>query len=298
MVWLAVFTVVASMTTLVTMTLGIARGEVLRYEGHRPAPWTWLEVVLVLAVQILLFRVAIGVDAAWYGPPGAPAPPVEAPDDELHAAHPLVVLLQKSPSPATLALAVLVAVVIAPVSEEFLFRLLILGWLERVERWLRRRSPGLRKLARGAGPLVLTSLLFAAPHYRPEPTAAGPADLIRVFALNAVVSLATVAAGIAILRGLRGASWRDLGVVPGELWSDVCLGLQSFLALVAPIYLLQLLLRLVLGADPIVDPISLFFFAMALGLLYLRTHRIVPSIVLHMALNATSLAMAWAIAPK
>jgi membrane protease YdiL (CAAX protease family) len=32
---------------------------------------------------------------------------------------------------------------------------------------------------------------------------------------------------------------------------------------------------------------------LVLGLLYYRTHRIVPSVVLHMSLNLTTLAMAW-----
>jgi membrane protease YdiL (CAAX protease family) len=39
------------------------------------------------------------------------------------------------------------------------------------------------------------------------------------------------------------------------------------------------------------DPIPIFFFAIALGLLYNRTHRALPSIAVHMALNAASLAM-------
>ena len=37
----------------------------------------------------------------------------------------------------------------------------------------------------------------------------------------------------------------------------------------------------------------LFFFALALGTLYYRTHSVVAPIVLHMALNVTSLTMAW-----
>jgi membrane protease YdiL (CAAX protease family) len=40
------------------------------------------------------------------------------------------------------------------------------------------------------------------------------------------------------------------------------------------------------------DPIPLFFFAVALGFLYFRTHRIVPLIILHAIFNGASLAMA------
>ena len=41
------------------------------------------------------------------------------------------------------------------------------------------------------------------------------------------------------------------------------------------------------------DPFPLFFFAVALGAVYYRTHRIVPVIVLHAVLNGTSLVLAW-----
>jgi membrane protease YdiL (CAAX protease family) len=40
-------------------------------------------------------------------------------------------------------------------------------------------------------------------------------------------------------------------------------------------------------------PIPLFFFALVLGYLYRQTHRLWPCIVLHMCLNATSLAIMW-----
>ena len=42
------------------------------------------------------------------------------------------------------------------------------------------------------------------------------------------------------------------------------------------------------------DPIPLFFLALVLGTLYHRTHRIAPSLVLHMAFNATSIALYFA----
>jgi len=39
--------------------------------------------------------------------------------------------------------------------------------------------------------------------------------------------------------------------------------------------------------------VPLFFFALVLGTLYYRTHRLLPLIVLHAALNGTSLLLAW-----
>ena len=44
------------------------------------------------------------------------------------------------------------------------------------------------------------------------------------------------------------------------------------------------------GIDYAPDPIPLFFLALVFGALYHRTHRIAPSLVLHMAFNATSIA--------
>lgn len=42
------------------------------------------------------------------------------------------------------------------------------------------------------------------------------------------------------------------------------------------------------------DPIPIFLLSLALGYLYQRTHRLLPSITLHMLLNGTSLAILWA----
>jgi membrane protease YdiL (CAAX protease family) len=51
-------------------------------------------------------------------------------------------------------------------------------------------------------------------------------------------------------------------------------------------------------SKPRLDFIPLFFFACVLGYLYQRTHRILPSILLHMALNLSSLAMLFAVGPS
>jgi membrane protease YdiL (CAAX protease family) len=84
------------------------------------------------------------------------------------------------------------------------------------------------------------------------------------------------------------ATWADFGIEPRAVGRDFGLGLAAFLAVAPPIYVLQM--SLVKWVSPgTADPISLFFFALVLGILYYRTHRIVPAIALHMALNGTSL---------
>jgi membrane protease YdiL (CAAX protease family) len=286
----------ASLTAFFAMAAGMARGRVAPYTPRRPVPWNWMHLLAVVIVAIVLNGATAIVDQQLYGPAPTTATSDQTASDlptELEAAHPLLLLLRAAPSAGTLALAIFVAVIVAAVTEEFFFRLLLQGWLEKVERRWRRQVPALRAITRGVLPVITTALFFASLHYRAEQPSLDPTDLIRMFGRMAIASTLTLALAIAILRLHAGARLADFGLDPQRFWSDVGLGLMAFLAIAVPIYLLQLTLRLMLPTDPIVDPVSLFFFALALGLLYYRTHRIVPSTTLHMALNATSLAMAW-----
>ena len=45
------------------------------------------------------------------------------------------------------------------------------------------------------------------------------------------------------------------------------------------------------------DPVPLFFFALALGYLYQRTHRLAPSVALHVAFNAIPVISFWLVSP-
>lgn len=115
--------------------------------------------------------------------------------------HPILEMLQGHPDLGVLAVALFAAVVAAPIFEEFLFRLLLQGWLEKVEhRWMPKEistaqsdtrsdhdtsfpatspSGGVppepptgsgqteqqrHKLPRGTMPVVVSSLLFAMAH--------------------------------------------------------------------------------------------------------------------------------------
>lgn len=125
--------------------------------------------------------------------------------------HPLVKMVSDDPSRRALILATVVAVVIAPLVEEFLFRVVLQGWLERREsRWRRAGYRPFRGAPRGFGPILLSAALFAVLHW---------------------------------------------------------------------------------GHGP--DPIPLFVLAVALGYVYRQTHRIWPSLIVHMCLNGASMAMLW-----
>jgi membrane protease YdiL (CAAX protease family) len=130
--------------------------------------------------------------------------------------HPIIVLLQQEPGAHIYVIAALAAVVVAPLAEEFFFRVLLQGWLETAgpdssstatlgDDLLAESTPPVRWR-----PIVLSSVLFAAVH---------------------------------LGQGLA--------------------------------------------------PAPLFFFSLALGYLYQRTHRIWASAALHFSLNATSLTVLW-----
>lgn len=131
--------------------------------------------------------------------------------------HPLIDILRSSSSSALFWTAVFAAVVVAPVVEEFLFRVLLQGSLEKLaERW-RWSGTGAQRPRRSRSSLEawclsvpLSSLIFGLAHYEH-----GPA------------------------------------------------------------------------------PISLTLFALGLGHLYFCTHRILPCIAMHAALNGWSMAILW-----
>lgn len=122
--------------------------------------------------------------------------------------HPIIEVLSRERTPLVLALAGLSAVVVAPLAEEFFFRVLLQGWLESA------RIPTVDVEAESEEPI--------------DPAPRG----------TAIVATALVFA----------------------------------------------LLHLGHGAAPI----PLFFFALALGYLYQRTHRLLPSVTVHFCLNAFS----------
>jgi hypothetical protein len=69
-------------------------------------------------------------------------------------------------------------------------------------------------------------------------------------------------------------------------------GIAAFAAVAAPIYMALWYALNLLPSYLAPDPFVLFFFTLALGILFYRTHRIMPSLVLHASLNATSLMLA------
>lgn len=133
--------------------------------------------------------------------------------------HPIVLAFGPGVETATIVWAAIAAVVVAPIAEEFLFRGVLQGWLERV--WALRTTAAVPE----AESIATEPVVEAAPSFAPIGISAA------IFALMHLTS----------------------GV----------------------------------------DVVPLFFLALGLGYLYRQTHRLWPSIVVHMLLNAASLTLLY-----
>ncbi|MHB8899807.1 MAG: CPBP family glutamic-type intramembrane protease [Thermoguttaceae bacterium] len=290
----------------------LAGRPMVEYSPRRPVPWTGIDLLAILftyAAVASLMLLAADRFLGWTvaRDPG-PAPVVraeaaarpagaisteEAEKIDPRRAHPIILLLSADPSPAILVLCMLSVVVMAPIGEEFLFRLLLQGYLEKVE-WRARRLWRYPARLLGIAPILLTSLLFAGLHARDPQEAPLPVDqLIRLFTIDTFAKAIVVLGAILFLRKFRRATCEDLGVRRQFLAGDLRLALITLLAVFVPIIGLQMTLA-AWFPDKVPDPLPLFPLALALGYLYFRTHRIVPSVLLHLAFNGASMALFFA----
>lgn len=151
----------------------------------------------------------------------------------VHEQHPIIELLKEHQQPWLLALCGVSAVLVAPVTEEFFFRVLFQGWLESLTILPPadgQDSPGEEE----SNPF--------AQHPQIDPTAE---------------------------KTFGGVRWEYAPIVISSLAFS--------------------LMHLGHGADPV----PLFFLALALGYLYQRTGRLLPSVVVHFCLNGCSMLMLW-----
>jgi membrane protease YdiL (CAAX protease family) len=173
------------------------------------------------------------------------------------SAHPLLELLKENPQPEFFIITGVAAVLIAPVSEEILFRMLLQGWLDRAARGA--DSP--RAVFFGGRPLPVVSD-NSTRTVDEVPPASTPADEPALDGSEFAVAPPVEPAADAERR-----PW----------WPVVVSALLFALA----------------HAEHGPDPIPLFVLAVGLGYLYRQTGRILPCIVVHMLLNCCTLLMMW-----
>lgn len=170
--------------------------------------------------------------------------------------HKIIEAVKQQPDDLTFAIAAVLAVCVAPVFEELFFRVLIQGCLEAVEakrKWILHRHIAARAAVANPPPVEQTAPLPAAGDT--DNPYRSPAGPVRPIATEDELTALS-----------RPAAW--------------------------PIVVSSALFALIhWGQGP--APIPLFFFALVLGYVYQRTHRIWPSMVTHALLNGTSMLMLW-----
>ena len=259
---------------------------------RRPVPWLGSEVAFIFLVGLLLPLMAkLAVDA-WMGP----AAGQRADEQKPQLAHPAEQLLRAG-SLGEIAVTVAMAVIVAPLIEEFLFRVLLQGWLEAVWSRQRKKRPELRLPPASWLPIVLPAALFALVHLRSGKAPLSPQYLTGLFLGQMAADLLLLALAIVLLRFAAKATAADLGWKLEKLRADAQLGLLALVAAMPPVLAIQIALTTLVkltGINYALDPVPLFFLALVLGVLYHRTHRIVPSLVLHIAFNAAAIVLCFA----
>jgi membrane protease YdiL (CAAX protease family) len=269
------------------------------YQPRRPVPWKGLDVALLIGFLLLPFLLSLVMHELSPASNVGTAKPAsektaEPANETLENVHPLGRLLTESRSVWPLLLGIALAVVITPITEELFFRLLLQGWLESMERRLRRPLRLPRRLL-GAAPIAIVAMLFAAVHRREPNPHLELTTIVQSLGVYAMWSLTNVAALICWLKFSTKATMADFGVDLRKLPGDVGLGFATAFWVLLPIFAARLTVLIVVPPflqNPWADPIFLLPLAVALGFLYFRTHRIVPSIALHAAFNAVGVLMA------
>jgi membrane protease YdiL (CAAX protease family) len=279
----------------------LRRQPVLPYQPRRPVPWRAFDVVLIASLYIFSQVVVLPVAYKCFDLSreavlqAVKAAPLNV-NNPMSRAHPLARVLAENPDVWMILLCVVSAVIVAPIAEELIFRLVVQGWLERVERRLRRRISFLRGILAGVAPVTTVAILFAAMHGREAGSRIEPSVLVFLLAVQCMANVLTVVLSVCWLRFAAGATLADFGIVPSKMLHDLRTAGVTFLAVTVPVLATNVAASELLPRGVVSDPIPIFFLAIALGILYYRTHRIVPSLALHMAFNAVGVFIAIAMA--
>ncbi len=187
--------------------------------------------------------------------------------------HPIIDLLQRHQQPWVLALCTISAVVVAPATEEFFFRVLLQGWFESLG------SSATPSAASADADSATPPPAPAVDVPQAEPVGSGLIDPQNPYSPSVSTATPVDDSPHDVVR----AEFVDQAAatpIANKSWSRLAIVFSS---------LVFSLMHLGHGADPI----PLFFLALALGYLYQRTGRILPSIIVHFCLNATSLIALW-----
>ncbi|MFN0016798.1 MAG: type II CAAX prenyl endopeptidase Rce1 family protein [Pirellulaceae bacterium] len=206
--------------------------------------------------------------------------------------HPIIEMLTNTPDVPFFALLCFSAVILAPLSEEWAFRVLLQGWLERV---MTHNGNPFYLLVGGIAPAEPIVIDDATQPPVSQSNANAPAEGITFLS-----SASTPQPGIQWIDPANPYSPPQVIVeppaykyapplaatvipdfAPPSLWKQWL-----------PIYVSSIIFALMHYSHGLAW-IPLTFLALGLGYIYQRTHRILPSITVHFCLNALSMAAFW-----
>ncbi|ADB17832.1 Abortive infection protein [Pirellula staleyi DSM 6068] len=180
--------------------------------------------------------------------------------------HPLMETLRDLPNPTLFVVIAFSAVIVAPLVEEFFFRVLLQGWIERVVTY--RREGGFELLFGGrpnaASPPLASSATETASLPGEAPTCAMPVLLKQESPPTEAPADAALLVDVSSTRAPR---------------------LRHSMIAIFTSSIIFALMHYSHGPDWV----ALTILALVLGFLYHRTHRITPSLVVHFLLNFLSL---------
>jgi membrane protease YdiL (CAAX protease family) len=184
--------------------------------------------------------------------------------------HPLIQLLKEKPDSYLFGVIVFSAVVVAPIAEEYLFRVLLQGWLE--------------KAATFGG--AATEIVFGRSPFAAKPAGGSSFD--------ESANVESADAGEYRADDNPYVSPRNLQQRPNSAYTAEAAeaGGWSKRPPTWPI-LVSAIIFAAMHASHGPDPIPLFVLAVGLGFLYQRTHRILPCMILHALLNGCSMLLLW-----
>ena len=204
--------------------------------------------------------------------------------------HPIIEMLNADPTSFFFLL--FYAAMLVPLTEEFIFRLILQGGLEAYERVHFATQWHSRAAQRNSGwrAMVAVALFFAFLHYRPVESVTPTVLEMKINTYGtAIAYVILLVFGVFLLRVSTTATWRDMGLDFSHWLTDLKLGSKAFLLFVLPTYIMQMCLPRLFNNAFVPDPISLIPVATGFGILYWHTRRLLPSVVAHMLLNGSSM---------
>ncbi len=211
------------------------------------------------------------------------------PTDE---SHPFIEMLTRDPRWEFWLPITLIAVGVAPIVEEFIFRVALQGWLEALAvRWERTHAPVVDGAstdwlsANGATNVVTEAEAL-------PPTGADAAPVLAERSEATMGDRLSPADGIQYAYATNTESVSPAEVVTNETATDSSGIPRTPWGRWLPIVGSSLLFAVAhVGQGG--APVALFFLALGLGYIYQRTHRVLPTMVVHFLVNLTAMAQLW-----